>query len=315
MLRPLLDRLASSSWTVRGRVNHLHEKVDRLTESVDKLLAARKQDEKWRGVFRRQMNAVIRHMYFEDGAEVPAPYAIAGRRFRLRSQNEEDGIILALLRAGALRTRKFVEIGSGSTGGNAATLAADFGWSGLMVDASRKAIEQAREAFAFNPGVVAVRAMVTPDSINTLVTEHGFAGEIDVCSIDVDSIDYWLLEALEACTPRLLIMEYNALFGRERALTLPNAPKPDNAPKGYSGASLPALEKLARRKGYRLVLCEDYGINAFFLRDDVAPAIPGLGAAEAYRPWLDKHDVTGLKHKDIDIFEVVRAAGLPLVEV
>jgi hypothetical protein len=313
MSRSLLDRLSRNSLTLRGRVNQLHEKVDRLTEAVDKLLAAQKQDEKWRSIFRRQMNAIVRHLYIDAG--VPAPYAIAGKRFRLRSQNEEDGIILALLQAGGLKTRRFVEIGSGSTGGNAATLAADFGWSGLMVDASRKAIEQAKLTFASNPGVKAVRAMVTPDTINQLVTEHGFAGEVDLLSIDVDSIDYWLLDALTACSPRVLIMEYNALFGPARAVTLPNAPKPEQAPKGYSGASLAAIEKLARRKGYRLVLCEESGINAFFLRSDVAPDVPGLSAADAWRPWIDKHDVTGLKHKDIDIDTVVRDAGLPLVEV
>lgn len=305
--------LATASWTTRGRVNHLHEKVDRLAEAVDKLLAAQKQDEKWRSVFRRQMNALIRHAYV--AADVPAPYALAGQRFRLRSQNEEDGIILALMKAGGLKTRRFVEIGSGSTGGNAATLAADFGWSGLMVDASTKAIEQAQLTFAFNPGVTAVRAMVSPKSINKLLTQHGFDGEVDLLSIDVDSIDYWLLEALTAVSPRVLIMEYNALFGPTRAVSLPNAPKPDDAPKGYSGASLAAIEALARRKGYRLVLCEEAGINAFFLRNDVAPEVPGLTAAAAYRPWIDKHDVTGLKHKDISIDDVIARSGLPLVEV
>jgi len=308
-----MDRLATSSWTVRGRVNHLHEKVDRLTEAVDKLLSAQKQDEKWRGVFRRQMNAVLRHLYLD--ADIQAPYAIAGQRFRLRSQNEEDGIILALMKAGGLKTRKFVEIGSGSTGGNAATLAADFGWSGLMVDASRKAIEQARTTFASNPGVTAVRATVTPQTIDDLITTHGFGGEIDLLSIDVDSIDYWLLDAMTACSPRVLIMEYNALFGPTRTVSLPNAPKPDNAPKGYSGASLAAMAKLAARKGYRLVLCEESGINAFFLRDDVAPGVPGLTPADAYRPWIDKHDVTGMKRKDINIDDVIREANLPLTEV
>ena len=308
-----MNRLATSSLTLRGRINNLHEKVDRLTEAVDKLLAAQKQDERWRGIFLRQMNAVLRHLYI-DG-DLPAPYAIAGQRFRLRSQNEEDGIILALMKAGGLKTRKFVEIGSGSTGGNAATLAADFGWSGLMVDASRKAIEQASVTFAFNPGVKAVRAMVTPQTIDRLIVEHGFAGEVDLFSIDVDSIDYWLLEGMTACSPRVLIMEYNALFGPARSVSLPNAPKPADAPKGYSGASLAAIEQLARRKGYRLVLCEEAGINAFFLRDDVAPGVPGLSPADAYRPWIDKHDLTGMKHKDIDIDEVIRRSGLPLVEV
>jgi hypothetical protein len=307
MLRTLRTRWSSSSLTLRGRINALHEKVDRLSEAVEVLLAAQKQDEKWRSVFRRQMNALIRHAYIV--AEVPAPQAIAAHRFRLRSQNEEDGIILALLKAGGLKTRKFVEIGSGSTGGNAATLAADFGWSGLMVDASRKAIEQARMTFAFNPGVTAVRAMVTPETINALIADNGFSGEIDLLSIDVDSIDYWLLDAMTACSPRVLVMEYNALFGPERSVT------PADAPKGYSGASLAALTKLAERKGYRLVVCEESGINAFYLRADIAPDVPGVSAAQAWRPWIDKHDVTGMKKKDIDIDAVVTEAGLPLVEV
>jgi hypothetical protein len=313
-LRRLLDRAASSSWTLRGRLNELHLKIDRLSETVERLAEAQKQDEKWRGIFRRQLNALLRSLYLHD-SDLPAPYALAGRRFRLRSQNEEDGVILALMKAGGLKTRRFVEIGSGSTGGNSAMLAAEFGWSGLMVDASRKAIEQARTAFASNPGVKAVRAFVSPENVNPLIAEHGFSGEVDLLSIDIDSIDYWVLEALSVCSPRVLVMEYNALFGPTRALTLPNAAKPDQAPKGYSGASLAALEKLARRKGYRLVLCEEAGINAFFLRDDIAPTIPGLTAEQAWRPWIDKHDVTGLKHKAIDVFEVVRQAGLPLVEV
>ena len=55
--------------------------------------------------------------------------------------------------------------------------------------------------------------------------------------------------------------------------------------------------------------------HAFFLRDDVAPAVPSLTPAQAYRPWIDKHDVTGLKRKDIDIDTVIRESGLPLVDV
>jgi outer membrane murein-binding lipoprotein Lpp len=167
MLRRLHEWFSTSSWTVRGRVNALHAKVDRLADAVERLQAAQarddkrdlsgkldrlaeevaeihgaqKQDEKWKSLFRRQMNSVIRYFYLVD-SDVAAPHALAGRRFRLRSQNEEDGIVLALLKAGALRTRRFVEIGSGGTDGNSGVLAADFGWSGLMVPASAKAASE-----------------------------------------------------------------------------------------------------------------------------------------------------------------------------
>jgi hypothetical protein len=42
----------------------------------------------------------------------------------------------------------------------------------------------------------------------------------------------------------------------------------------YHGASLTALEHLARTKGYVLVGCDSAGTNAFFVREDLAP--PGL---------------------------------------
>ena len=117
-----------------------------------------------------------------------------------------------------------------------------------MVDASRKAIEAVRSECRSNPRVVAVRAKVTPDTVNDLLRRHGMIGEIDFLSVDIDSIDYWLFEALTVCSPRVLVMEYNAHFGQDRAVTLPNAPLLQDVPKGHSGASLAALEQLARHK-------------------------------------------------------------------
>ena len=296
------------------------KKIDHLTGLIQKVLANqkeheawRKQDQKWRMVFRRQLDAVIRNLYL-TGSDVPAPHSLTGHRFRLRSQNEEDGVILALLKAAGVATRRFVEIGCGRSGGNAAILAYDFGWSGLMVDASPKAIDAIRKTFKPNPGVVAVRAKVTSDTLNDLLRSRGMTGEIDLLSIDVDSYDYWLLDVLTACSPRVLVMEYNALFGPDRAVTVPNEPRATDAPKGYSGASLAALEKRARQKGYRLVLCEEAGVNGFFLRNDLAPHLQGLTPAEAYRPWLDKWDLVD-RPRNIDLYRVIEDRGLPLIEV
>src|SRR3972149_4962800 len=86
-----------------------------------------------------------------------------------------------------------------------------------------------------------------------------------------------------------------------RALTRPTPPRPADAPKGYAGASLAALDKLARRKGYRLVLCEETGINAFFLRNDVATGIPTLTSEAAWRPLLNQHAPLGVSRKELDI--------------
>ena len=297
---------------LRSELSAMSAKLDRLTSLVEKLGADAKQDGKWRMIFRRQLTALIRAHYLTT--DLTAPNALQGRRFRLRSQNEEDGVILALLQAAGVSTRRFVEIGSGGTGGNSATLAYELGWSGVMLDASGVAVRAALEQFRANPGVMVQRKMVTSDGINELLGNLGVAGDVDFLSIDIDGPDYWLLDALTVTRSRVLVMEYNALFGPERAVTVPDATPAKGTPKGYAGASLAALEKCARRKGYRLVLCEDAGVNAFFVRDDLAPQVPTLTAAQAWRPRASRYSVDDAPIVR-DVFAEIAAQGLPLVEV
>jgi hypothetical protein len=236
------------------------------------------------------------------------------RRFRLFSQNEEDGIILALFEHAGVTNRRFVEIGSGMSGGNSAILAYECGWSGLMIEIEQRKIDTLRENFRHNPGVIGIAAAVSPENINQLLSEHGFTGEIDLLSLDIDSFDYWVLEAITVVSPRVLIVEYNARLGRDRALTIPKDGVLDDIPKPLRGASLAAIEKLARRKGYRLVFCEPTGTNAFFLRDGVATEFEGLSAADAYRPAADRWNLETMPQPAADQVNI-ESGSLPLVEV
>ncbi len=280
------------------------------------LAAGQKNDGKWRSIFRRQLGALVRLQYL--ATRVPAPEALLARRFRLRSQNEEDGIVLALLDAVGVTRRRFVEIGSGGTGGNSAVLAYDMGWSGMMIEASARGAAVARELFRHNPGVTVLQKFATADNVNSLL-RHATDDdpEVDLMSIDVDSVDYWLLDALntKVCRPRVLVLEYNAHFGPTRAVTVPNGPVPAHAPKSYFGASLAALTRAARRKGYRLVACEPSGINAFFVRKDLAPELSTLKPAQAYRPMVRRiasdEDIPYVE----DVYALAAARGLPIVDL
>jgi hypothetical protein len=85
--------------------------------------------------------------------------------------------------------------------------------------------------------------------------------------------------------PRVVVVEFNHLWGPERSVTVPYDPSfaAEYGPFGadYSGASLAAMVKLGWSKGYRLVACEKYGFNAFFLRNDLAPSLlPAISAAD-----------------------------------
>jgi hypothetical protein len=275
--------------------------------------SARKVEGKWRKIFYNQVSALVRHMCLPLDQLRP-PYDLTARRFRLRSQNEEDGMLIALLERAGWGSRRFVEIGSGKTGGNAATLALECGWEGLMIELSAEAAAVARHKFATNSRVTVVNDRVTPESVNALLARHRFDGEVDVLSIDIDSYDYWVLDALTATSPRILVLEYNALFGPERRVTIPLGQPLDAAPKGYSGASLAALTDLARRKGYRLVACEHLGVNAFFLRNDVAPATSAVEPGVAFRVLRSRSDPDD-REIPTDIYETIRGLNLPLVDV
>lgn len=297
---------------LQEQLARLQAQLSELGSSIDKLAANQKQDAKWRMIFRKQLSALVRAQYLTT--EIAAPHALEARRFRLRSQNEEDGIILALLQAAGVDTRTFLEIGCGGTGGNSAVLAYELGWSGLMIDESMAAVRAARRLFRANTGVTVMRRRVRPETINRFLKRVFPVEDVDFLSIDIDSLDYWLFKAIRI-RARVLVLEYNAHFGSRRAVTVPNAPLPEGAPKGYSGASLTALTKAARRNGYRLVLCEDAGVNAFFVRQDLAPEIPTLSPTRAFRPLENKYDPSGDSLRELDLYALIEARGLPLVEM
>ncbi len=64
--------------------------------------------------------------------------------------------------------------------------------------------------------------------------------------------------------------------------------------------------RLGREKGYRLVMVEPRGQNAYFLRNDVGTTIPETSPATLHPdPTLDPQP----------LFDQIAAGGLPLVEL
>jgi hypothetical protein len=245
-----------------------------------------------------------------------SPAYLLSRRFKLLSQNEEDGITLALLSLAGAPNKSFVEIGSGASGGNSGMLALEFGWRGLMVDIDQNKIEKAREKFGRNPGVSFEAIAVSPQNINNLIDRHDLAGEVDFFSLDIDSFDYWVLEAMTACSPRVMVLEYNGNFGPDRSLAIARDTDMSRAAKGFHGASLRALTKLAGAKGYKLVACDDSGTNAFYLRNELCPEIKAVAPEVAFRPMRDSGDPLHQALRDPkDLEAIAEQHGLRLVEV
>jgi hypothetical protein len=251
--------------------------------------------------------AIVRKLYL-DSQSLPAPYDLLSERFGYLSQNEEDGLLLALFKRIGTTDRRFVEIGCGMNGGNSGFLAQECGWSGLMVDAKTASIEKVMIRFKGHPVRVA-KQRVSREGVNAMLEKFGFTGEIDLLSIDIDGMDYWVWEAVTACSPRVVAIEYNWLFGAEHAVTIPYSSEFDLSAignRGYRGASLAALAHLARAKGYRLVATER--VNAFFVRNDLGGNIGEIDVARGYRAPLNIS-------RGKDVFQKIARARLPLVDV
>ena len=289
---------------------------------MDKMLQQQKEQRYWTRVYEGQLQAILRHLYL-DSNELSYPSKLSAQRFRLVSQNEEDGMTWALLSEIGATNRRFVDIGCGLNGGNSGFLARECGWSGLMIDADQRKADRA--ARRYGSRVKGVAAWVTRDNINELLEKQGVDRDVDLLSIDVDGVDYWIWDALERCSPRVVIIEYNALFGSSRSVAVPYDHNFDRRALGwvdeehadwarhFYGASLSALTKLGGRKGYRLVAAEPAGTNAYFLRNDVGSEIPACEVISAYH--IGERHNSHIQRTGEDIYDFVERAGLQLLAV
>jgi hypothetical protein len=203
--------------------------------------------------------------------------------FRTFGEIDEDGKLWFIFSLIGAAHKTLVDIGAaGIDGSNSANLIINHGWTGLLIDANERAVNAIASYYSKCPETrnfppKALRAWVTAENINPIIAENGYRGEIDLLLVDIDGVDYWIWKAIDCIRPRVVLLEYQAIWGPEKSLTVPYAPAFKAEYYGrfgiYSGASLAAFVKLGREKGYRLVGCNAYGYNAFFLRNDVGQGI------------------------------------------
>jgi len=213
--------------------------------------------------------------------------------FRVFSQWGEDGIIEWLVAALPGISPSFVEFGVETYAeANTRFLLQSRNWRGLILDGDPRHASAIRaDPICWRHDLEFREAFITAENINDLISESGFAGDLGILSIDVDGNDYWILDRITCVRPAIIICEVNPVFGDRFAVTIPYRADFDRFqahPSGlYFGASIPALRMLAERKGYRFIGTTSSGINAFFLRDDLAGPIEGrIGECRA---WPSRH--------------------------
>jgi len=200
---------------------------------------------------------------------------------KIYSQNDEDGIILYIFKHIGIKTKKFVEIGvENGTECNTTNLLKNFNWKGIQIEGSKKLYNDAKIQLKKilekkKNNLKLLNIFVTKKNINQILKKN-CGKEIDLLSVDVDGNDFWIWKAINCVKPRLVIIEYNSFFGSNISATIKYNSKfswNHRNNKSYYGASLKALEKLGKQKKYILVGVDKNGVNAFFVRNDLAKYI------------------------------------------
>lgn len=250
--------------------------------------------------------------------------AVEDIEFQVHSQWGEDGILRYLTTHLLIANRTFVEFGVESfVEANCRWLLTAHNWSGLVIDGSAEHVATIRcDPIYWRHNLKAVCSFVTAENINALIADNGLSGEIGILSVDVDGVDYWVWKAIDVVSPAIVVVEYNGLFGPDRAVTVPYDPEFQRAKAhascSYYGASLGALTALAGKKGYVLVGSNSAGNNAFFVRRDLLnDSVREITVTDAYvrRSFREARAEDGSLAFPTFDEEAALIAHLPLVEV
>jgi hypothetical protein len=207
--------------------------------------------------------------------------------FKVFSQFDEDGIIQYLINKLPIENKTFIEFGvENYEESNTRFLLLNDHWQGMVLDARGADIRYIqKDRIYWQYDLQAKCAWITRENINTLLRDAGFGEDVGLLSIDIDGNDYWIWEAIQSIRPRIVIIEYNSLFGLQ-PIAVPYKENFDRTAAHYSnlyyGSSLGALQHLAQKKGYLLLGSNIWGHNAFFIRADIAGEFRALELPRAY---------------------------------
>ena len=192
---------------------------------------------------------------------------------KINSQNGEDGIIDFLLYKLKISKPNFVEIGVGEyVESNTRFLYDRYLQKGLIIDCIENFKKRASSNVNLWKGDLnIVEKKIKPENVNKVLGENcNF--DIDLFSIDIDGIDYWVIEKLNSKISKLFIAEYNSVFGHEHDISVPNIENFERYSYHYSGLcygmSLKALIRLMSEKGFYFIGTNNFKNNAFFINNN-----------------------------------------------
>jgi len=243
---------------------------------------------KYKNLDQGAMQSILKMLYRNQDGQGHSPLSSYG--FNNFSQFEEDGILLYIFARIGETNRKVLELGAGSAREcMASNLIINHNWEGFLVDGSEKNQKMGLEFFKnfHNTSISQPEFLVrwiTAENVNEICRDFEISGEIDLLSIDIDGNDYWVLEALDRVSPRVIVLELQNAIPPNHSVTRPYLSDFDlhnysGIERSFRGASISAFDRLLKGRGYMLIGTTNNGVNAFFVKSDI-----GLGKFHSIEP-------------------------------
>ena len=221
----------------------------------------------------------------QDGLKLQAAYShffmarkhydnlksLSETEYKAFSQNGEDGIIDYLLSQLNINEPKFVEIGIGDYREcNTRLLFEIRNANGLVIDAisglKNKVLKNIR---LWRNNLTVLEKKIDSSNINQTLQSTNFSENLDLFSLDIDGIDYWIVKELPVNFAKIAVVEFNPNFGSTSKITVPNIKEFNRSNYHYSnlcfGASLSAFIEIMNEKNFTFVGTNQFRCNAFFV--------------------------------------------------
>ena len=192
--------------------------------------------------------------------------------FKVFSQWGEDGIIDWIISKTKKIPKIFLEIGTEDyLESNTRYLIQNRNWKGFIIEANKNHVNQIKKSKIFwQHEIIVNNQFVNKTNINNELAKMKIPKEIGLLSIDIDSIDYWVLKNIKIVEPVIIICEFNPLFGTQKELTVKykkdfvrNREHHSNL---FYGASIKAFINLLKPQSYIFLGTNSAGNNAFFIK-------------------------------------------------
>lgn len=216
--------------------------------------------------------------------KISQPNSLLHYGFSVYSQNDEDGIIQAIFNKIGIQKVTFMEFGVEPCENNTNFLILKDG-RGVWID---KSLTEFKDKIGPKSKLLILDEFVNKDNVVDQVKKGLDFLKIDkkgldFLSMDLDGNDYYYLKEMLSfgLTPSLICLEYNAKFPLPFEISIEY--NENHCWKGddYFSASLQSYINLLQ-DSYSLLCCNSNGINAFFIRTDLAKYFDVLDPEEIY---------------------------------